>query len=203
MPEHHPASITGGGGRSRTTSRDELVRAAIEIIDAQGLEAVSMRTLGRSLGVSTMGLYRYVRTKEELLALVPEHLLAPTAEAVLRSDSSATALRVVADGLRAVLERHPHAGSLFARPTPGPLMRRAGAHCASLLQAEGAHPAEAFDMVRAVVAQVVGEAVTAHDGSRELGIHLVLTGIQRHLESGVSPAAATPPPGPARPRRRS
>jgi len=183
MTEQRRAAIPAGGGRSRTTSREELVRAVIEIIDAQGLEAVSMRTLGRSLGVSTMGLYRYVQTKEELLALVPEHLLTATAEAVLCTDTSAAALRAVADGLRGVLESHPRAASLFAQPSPGPLMRRAGAHCASLLQDEGARPEEAFDMVRAVVAQVVGEAVTAHGGSRELGIHLLLTGIQRHLES--------------------
>ncbi len=183
MPEQQPVPDSPGGARSRTTSRDELVRAAIEIIDAHGLEAVSMRTLGRSLGVSTMGLYRYVQTKEELLALVPEHLLSATAEAVLRSDGSATALRAVADGLRAVLESHPRAAPLFARPTPGPVMSRAGAHCVMLLQNEGARPEEAFEMVRAVVAQVVGEALTSHGGSGELGTHLILTGIQRHLES--------------------
>jgi AcrR family transcriptional regulator len=186
MPEQELA-ISAEDGRTRTTSREELVRAAIEIIDAHGLEAVSMRTLGRSLGVSTMGLYRYVQTKEELLALVPEHLLLTTAEAVLRSDSSATALRAVADGLRAVLESHPRAAPLFARPTPGPVMSRAGAHCTTLLQNEGARPEEAFEMVRAVVAQVVGEALTSHGGSGELGIHLVLRGIQRHLESTDRP----------------
>jgi hypothetical protein len=52
-----------------------------------------------------------------------------------------------------------------------------------LLQNEGARPEEAFEMVRAVVAQVVGEALTSHGGSGELGTHLILTGIQRHLES--------------------
>ncbi len=134
-----------------------------------------------------MGLYRYVQTKEELLALVPEHLLAPTAEAVLRRDSSATALRAVADGLRAVLHSHPRAAALFARPTPGPLMTEASTHCTTLLQNEGARPEESFEMVRAVVAQVVGQALTSHGGSGELGIQLVLTGIQRHLENSRLP----------------
>lgn len=181
--DHEQARAAGGTGRSRTTSREDLVRAAVEAIDAHGLEALSMRTLAKGLGVSTMGLYRYVETKEELLALIPEHLLAPTAAAVLRSGDSATALREVAVGLRAVLGAHPHAAPLFAQPTPGPSMNQARAHCVTLLQQEGARTDEAFEMVRAVVAQVVGEAVTGHGGSGELGLHLVLTGIERHLES--------------------
>jgi hypothetical protein len=100
----------------------------------------------------------------------------------MRSDTSGAALRAVADGLRAVLESHPRAAPLFARPSPGPLMSQAGAHCTRLLQDEGARPDEAFALVRAVVAQVVGEALTSHGGSGEMGIHLVLTGIRRHLE---------------------
>jgi AcrR family transcriptional regulator len=186
--EQAPATA---GGRSRTTSREELVRTAVEAIDAHGLEALSMRTLAKGLGVSTMGLYRYVRTKEELLALLPEHLLASTAAAVLRSDDSATALREVAGGLRGVLERHPRAAPLFARPTPGPAMTRAGVHCATLLQGEGARPEEAFEMVRAVVAQVVGESLTSHGGSGELGLDLVLTGIERRLERRRSGSPGT------------
>jgi len=183
MTERQGRPIPAGGGRSRITSRDELVTATVEIIDAHGLEAVTMRDLGRSLGVSTMGLYRYVQTKEELLTLVPEHLLTATAEAILRTDTSATALQVGADGLRGVLEAHPRAAPLFAQPTLGPAMLRARTHCAMLLQNEGAHPEEALEIFRTVVALVLGEALISPGGSGELGIRLVLTGIQQHLKN--------------------
>lgn len=48
-------------------SRDHLLRAAIEIADAEGLEAVSMRRLAAHLGVGPMSLYRHVANKDELL----------------------------------------------------------------------------------------------------------------------------------------
>ncbi len=51
-------------------SLDDIVVTAIEIADADGLEAVSMRRLAKALGVGTMSLYRYVPGKAELLDLM-------------------------------------------------------------------------------------------------------------------------------------
>jgi AcrR family transcriptional regulator len=48
-------------------SVDRIVRAAIEIADAEGLEALSMRRIAERLGVGTMSLYSYVPGKAELL----------------------------------------------------------------------------------------------------------------------------------------
>jgi AcrR family transcriptional regulator len=48
-------------------TRDHILRAAIEIADAEGLDAVSMRRLATHLGVGPMSLYRHVANKDELL----------------------------------------------------------------------------------------------------------------------------------------
>jgi DNA-binding transcriptional regulator YhcF (GntR family) len=48
-------------------SRDEVVRMAIAIADAEGLAALSMRRIAAELGVSTMALYRYVGGKDALV----------------------------------------------------------------------------------------------------------------------------------------
>jgi DNA-binding transcriptional regulator YhcF (GntR family) len=48
-------------------SREEVVRAAIAIADAEGLAALSMRRIATDLGVSTMALYRYVGGKDALV----------------------------------------------------------------------------------------------------------------------------------------
>jgi AcrR family transcriptional regulator len=53
--------------RDRGLSRDEIVRAAIAIADAEGLEAISMRRIARDLRVGAMSLYWHVGSKEELL----------------------------------------------------------------------------------------------------------------------------------------
>lgn len=48
-------------------SRERIVGAAIEIADAEGLDAVSMRRIAKELGAGAMSLYRHVSDKEELL----------------------------------------------------------------------------------------------------------------------------------------
>src|SRR3954454_15878579 len=52
-----------------------MLRAALELIDREGLEALSMRKLGAELGVEGMALYRHVAGKQALLAGVVELLL--------------------------------------------------------------------------------------------------------------------------------
>jgi AcrR family transcriptional regulator len=49
---------------------DQIVRAAIELADAEGLEPLSMRKVAERLGVATMSLYTYVPGKAELLDLM-------------------------------------------------------------------------------------------------------------------------------------
>lgn len=48
--------------------RENLVRAAIAIADAEGLDALSMRRLAAEFGIGPMSLYRHVSTKDELVA---------------------------------------------------------------------------------------------------------------------------------------
>lgn len=71
-------------GPSRGMSHERIVETAIEIADSQGLSAVTMQAVAKSLGFTTMSLYRYVASKEELLWLmqdaalaVPEHISLP------------------------------------------------------------------------------------------------------------------------------
>jgi AcrR family transcriptional regulator len=54
-------------GRARGLSREEIVRAAITVADAEGPEAISMRRIARELRAGAMSLYWYVGSKEELL----------------------------------------------------------------------------------------------------------------------------------------
>ncbi|MFC4114535.1 TetR/AcrR family transcriptional regulator C-terminal domain-containing protein [Nonomuraea zeae] len=55
------------GGPRQALSRDHVLRAAIAIADAEGLDAVSMRRLAAELGAGPMSLYRHVATKDELV----------------------------------------------------------------------------------------------------------------------------------------
>lgn len=62
----------GRRGPKPTLTRDEIVTAAIQIADAEGLATVSMARVAQHVGVSTMALYRYVANKDELLLLMSD-----------------------------------------------------------------------------------------------------------------------------------
>ncbi len=63
---------TAKRGPKPRLSREEIVRTAVEVGDAEGLEAVSMQRVARELGYTTMSLYRYLESKEDLLTLMSD-----------------------------------------------------------------------------------------------------------------------------------
>lgn len=66
-------------GRRRTkVTREQIAQAAFAIADSEGIEAVSMRRVADELGVGTMTLYYYVRTKDDLLSLMDDALMGET-----------------------------------------------------------------------------------------------------------------------------
>jgi Bacterial regulatory proteins, tetR family/Tetracyclin repressor-like, C-terminal domain len=58
-----------------TLSRDRIVDAALELLDTEGLDALTMPKLARRLGVGTMSLYRHVADKDDLVNSVAERVL--------------------------------------------------------------------------------------------------------------------------------
>ncbi|MEM9491478.1 MAG: TetR family transcriptional regulator, partial [Myxococcota bacterium] len=56
-------------------SREQVLRAALEVVDAEGLGALSMRRIGQQLDVEAMALYRHVPNKEAVLDGVHEAVL--------------------------------------------------------------------------------------------------------------------------------
>ena len=64
-------------------SRQRILHTAVQLLDQHGPETLSMRRLGRALGVEAMSLYRYVRNKEDLLDGVHELLLSEPLELLL------------------------------------------------------------------------------------------------------------------------
>lgn len=94
---------------TRTTgpalSRDRIVSAAIELVDEQGMEALSMARLAERLGCATMSLYRHVSSKDELQAVMFDASLGePPREPVERWRDG---LDAWARALLAVYGRHP------------------------------------------------------------------------------------------------
>lgn len=67
-------------GPKPTLSVERIIDAALDIADAEGIEAVSMSRLGKALGVTPMALYRHLSGKEELLARLTDAIAADMPE---------------------------------------------------------------------------------------------------------------------------
>lgn len=61
------AHATGRNEARDTLNRERVVRAAVDLADESGIESVTMRELGRRLGVEAASLYNHVAGKEDLL----------------------------------------------------------------------------------------------------------------------------------------
>src|SRR5437879_11503674 len=69
-------SMAGSDGtRRRGLTREAIVARALEVGNAEGLQAVSLRRLAQDLGVTPMALYRHVRDKQDLVNAMTEVVL--------------------------------------------------------------------------------------------------------------------------------
>lgn len=94
-----------------------LARAALDIVDAEGLETLTMRRLAAFLGVDPMAAYRHLPNKEALLDAVLDEVLAEIALNAVPPGPWHERLRAGASAVLAGLLRHPRAVPLLARRT--------------------------------------------------------------------------------------
>ncbi|MGW1738504.1 TetR/AcrR family transcriptional regulator C-terminal domain-containing protein [Nocardia sp. NPDC001965] len=110
--------------RSRTSGldREQIVRAAIAILDRAGLDALSMRKLGAELGAGATSLYWHVANKNELLELALDEIWGAVDDAELeRADGLRELLSTFAYNFRGALLAHPWSATLIGRlPSVGP-----------------------------------------------------------------------------------
>ncbi|BCJ30988.1 TetR/AcrR family transcriptional regulator [Actinocatenispora sera] len=103
--------MAGSASRRRAgLSRDRVFEAALRIADAEGVEALSMRRLGRELGVEAMSLYHHVPDKAAIVAGLAGRVFAEVT--VPTADPAAdwrTVLGRLLWSLRGTLLRHPGA----------------------------------------------------------------------------------------------
>ncbi len=94
-------------------TREAIIGAALRIMDEEGLEAVTMRRVGRDLGVEAMSLYNHVHDKEDILDGVCEAVLAEF-EYEPTSDDWVEQARLAAGAWRDLLRRHPNVMTLLS-----------------------------------------------------------------------------------------
>jgi AcrR family transcriptional regulator len=113
--------VAGGAG---ALTRDQVLRTALDIIDREGVDSLSMRRLGKVLGRDPMTLYRFADTKTQLLDGVVE-LVIDELTVDSTDDDWQAQLRLVARRFRDIAVAHPHVVPLMVtRPLATPLALR-------------------------------------------------------------------------------
>jgi AcrR family transcriptional regulator len=160
--------------RDRQLSRAAIVAAAIEILDAEGFQALSMRRIAERLGVTAGSLYWHVATKDELLELAADRVAGEIdlSDAGPGPDAEPggwrAALTRIARGQRAMLLRHswviPVLGTL---PNMGPNALHAAERTLSILTEAGFGP-ELTDAALTGLNNLVTGAVVAETTWRQV-----------------------------------
>jgi AcrR family transcriptional regulator len=148
----------------RTTRRpqpalthDQIVRAAIEIADGEGVEALSMRKVAARLGSGTMSLYRYVSSKDDLIDLMVDEVMGEEDLPDEPSGGWRSELARLARRTRRVARRHPWAiRFVLARPNLGPNALRQIEYAMTAVDGLGLDVDGMLDMVSTVNAFVIG-----------------------------------------------
>lgn len=94
-------------GPKRELSHEGIVDAAVEIADAEGLDAVTMQRVASSFGFTTMALYRYVASKDELHRLMADAAIDEEALAAIPSHDWREGMRAWASVVRRRYLEHP------------------------------------------------------------------------------------------------
>jgi AcrR family transcriptional regulator len=113
-----------GVSRRGRLSRERVLRGALALADAGGLESLTIRTLATELGVKPMSVYYHVTNKDEILDGLVDIVFTEIDLPVPGRDWRSEITRR-ADSARAVLRRHRWAiGLLESRTSPGPATLR-------------------------------------------------------------------------------
>jgi AcrR family transcriptional regulator len=161
----------GRRGRKPRLSGGQLASLALEIIDRDGLEALTMQRLAERAGVGTMTLYGYFRNKDELLQAVVD-VAVRSAERPRVEGSWRHQLRTVVGAAHRTLSRHPALVQIrFRQPILRPDALRFGERVVGILIEAGFEPREAASAFRLIFTYTFGFAglspLTATDAARE------------------------------------
>ncbi|MFI0734529.1 TetR/AcrR family transcriptional regulator [Streptomyces sp. NPDC021225] len=145
-------------------SRDQIVSAALELLDTEGIDALSMRKLGSRLNAGATSLYTHVADKGELIELVVDAVYGeieiPEATDPAHWREAATRC---AQGLRSAILAHPWMASVLGGAWVtqlGPNLMRLSENMLAVFEQAGLPAAETDPAVSALTAYVIGMATS-------------------------------------------
>jgi AcrR family transcriptional regulator len=146
--------------RPDTLTREQIVTAAIDLLDTEGLEGLNMRALGKRLGSAATAVYWHLGSKDDLVALAGDQVWNEIALPDLTAVDWRTAATSLATDLHAMLTRHPWLVRAFGSfVVYGPGKARYDDQSIAVYEAAGFAGARADQAATAVLTYVLGNAL--------------------------------------------
>jgi len=172
---------------------DRIVTTALQIVDDEGADALSMRTLAQRLNSGTATLYRHFSSRADLVASVVDKVFGAIEldVAALSGMAWQDACKVAAQSMFDVLSRHRNATSLLADDVPiGPNALAARERMIAFLLDNGFPPALAARSYATLARYVLGFAMQLNNSHAGLG-DATLAQIFHNLDPNQFPATRT------------
>ncbi len=188
--------ITGSGIR-QPLNRERIIRAAVHLVDRDGVEALSMRRLAAELGVEAMSLYNHVPNKAAVLDGVTEAVQDEIDVTVAATGKWEDRVEAIAGEFRRVALAHPNAFILLVtRPVGSTVALRAFDTAMVLLANAGFDTATSVHILRTIVALHTGSVLRELNGGWNLLVDQqqspeLLALRMGELRAGGFPALAT------------
>jgi AcrR family transcriptional regulator len=143
-----------------TLTREQIVNAAIDLLDTEGLDGLNMRSLGKRLGSAATAAYWHVGSKANLIVLAGDQVWNEIALPDLTAIDWRAAATSMATDLHAMLTRHPWLVQAFGSFLLfGPGKARHDDHNLAIYEAAGFTGTRADQAAAAVFTFVLGNAL--------------------------------------------
>lgn len=140
--------------------QEQIVLAAIALLDEGGIESLTLRRLGSSLGSTAAALHWHIKSRHDLLLLAADAVWGQTPLPALDGLEWRPALLAMADNLRSTLLRHPWLlAAMTIQPLDGPARDRHDEHLLAVCEASGLTRRDAEHAAQSVVAFAIGAAL--------------------------------------------
>jgi AcrR family transcriptional regulator len=150
-------------------SAQAIVDAAVRIADAEGLEAISMARVAAELKFTTMSLYRYVASKDELLQLMFNASAFGAESIVLEGDDWRSRLRSWAIIQRDMLDLHPWITQMpMAAPPVAPNSLHFVERALAAMDGTGLTDSDKMRAIGLISSYTLSEARMANDAARAM-----------------------------------
>ena len=144
--------------RTEALSRDVIVKAAVDILDAEGEDALTLRALTVRLATGYGAIYHHVADRNDLLAAAADHVIARVVAGLAAGAEPRQALRAIALGLFDAIDAHPWAGTQLTRELWRPALLDLYESISGQLQALGVPPRALPNSAGVLVNYILGVA---------------------------------------------